>query len=318
MIDAVTHSHIVELCTQGKLDRNKLGGDESALLGTLDSLGVAVRSGAQFLEIDAAIDLLELEAIQTQIGDKEVVEAFDWQYRLLTESTNADALTLFETHQKPCIALAEMQSAGKGRRGRHWISPFAKNIYCTIGIHRSVEAHNLGLISILTGIGVCKALSRSTGDAVQLKWPNDIYYQNQKLGGILIESRPTTEGNYYFAIGFGINVSMTADDLEAIPQAATSVNLISGDSISRNLVLAQVIRQVVQMIHSFDESSILDLVEEFNRYDAFHNQRIRVTTSSESIYGVNKGINTSGQLELETEQGRQRFSAADISVRGVD
>ena len=134
----------------------------------------------------------------------------------------------------------------------------------------------------------------------------------------MIESRPTTEGNYYFAIGFGINVSMTADDLEAIPQAATSVNLISGDSISRNLVLAQVIRQVVQMIHSFDESSILDLVEEFNRYDAFHNQRIRVTTSSESIYGVNKGINTRGQLELETEQGRQRFSAADISVRGVD
>jgi len=318
VIDEVIHSRILELCSQGKLDRSVLGDDESSLLGTLDSLGVVVRTGDQFLEIDSAIDLLELEAIQTQIGDKEVVDAFDWQYRLLTESTNADALTLFETHQKPCITLAEMQSAGKGRRGRHWISPFAKNIYCTIGIHRSVEAHNLGLISILTGIGICKALSRSTGEAVQLKWPNDIYYQNQKLGGILIESRSTTEGNYYFAIGFGINVSMTAEDLEAIPQAATSVNLISGDSISRNLVLAQVIRQVVQMIHSFDQSSILELVEEFNHHDVFHNQRIRVTTSSESIYGVNKGINHSGQLELETEQGRQQFSAAYISIRGVD
>lgn len=318
VLDEVTHSHIVELCSQRKLDRNKLGSDESALLGALDSLGVVVQTGAQFLEIDAAIDLLELEVIQTQIGAKEVVAGFEWQYRLLTESTNADALALFEIHQKPCIALAEMQIAGKGRRGRHWISPFAKNIYCTIGIHRSIEARNLGLVSILTGIGLCKALSRSTGDAVQLKWPNDIYYQNKKLGGILIESRPTTEGNYYFAIGFGINVSMTAEDLEAIPQAATSVNLISCDSISRNLVLAQVIRQVVQMIHSFDQSSILELVEEFNHHDVFHNQRIRVTTSSESIYGVNKGINHSGQLELETEQGRQQFSAADISVRGVD
>jgi len=318
VIDEVSHSHIVELCSQGTLDRNKLGEDESALLGALDSLGVEVRSGAQLLEIDAAFDLLELEAIQTHIDDKEVVAAFDWQYRLLTESTNADALTLFEAHQKPCIALAEMQSAGKGRRGRHWISPFAKNIYCTIGIHRSIEARNLGLISILTGVGLCKALSRSTGDAVQLKWPNDIYYQNQKLGGILIESKPTTEGNYYFAVGIGINVSMTAQDLEAIPQPATSVNLISRDSISRNLVLAQIIRQVVQMIHGFDESSILELVEEFNHHDAFHNQRIQVTTSSESIYGLNKGINTSGQLELETEQGRQQFSAADISVRGVD
>jgi BirA family biotin operon repressor/biotin-[acetyl-CoA-carboxylase] ligase len=318
VIDEVSHSRIVELCSRGKLDRNHLGDDESTLLGTLDSLGVGVRTGAQFLEIDSAIDLLDLEAIQTRIGDKEVVAAFHWQYRLLTESTNADALALFESHQKPCIALAEMQSAGKGRRGRHWISPFAKNIYCTIGIHRAIEAHNLGLISILTGIGLCKVLSRSTGDAVQLKWPNDIYYQNQKLGGILIESRPTTEGNYYFAIGFGINVSMTAEDLEAVPQAATSVNLISGAPISRNLLLAEVIRQVVQMIHGFDESSIVELVEEFNHHDAFHNQRIRVTTSSQSIYGVNKGINHSGQLELETEAGRQQFSAADISVRGVD
>jgi biotin-(acetyl-CoA carboxylase) ligase len=84
------------------------------------------------------------------------------------------------------------------------------------------------------------------------------------------------------------------------------------------LLLAQVIRQVVPMIHGFDESSIPRLIEEFNDFDAFHNQRIRVTTSSRTIYGVNRGINTSGQLELETEQGRQQFSAADISIRGME
>jgi len=318
MIDEVSHSRIVQLCSQGKLDRSKLGNDESALLATLDSLGIATRASDQFIEIDSAIDLLNMESIHTQISDKELVDAFHWQYRLLTESTNTDVLKRFAAHQKPCIALAEMQSAGKGRRGRHWISPFAKNIYCSIGIHRPMKAHNLGLISIVTGIGLCKALSRSTSNAVQLKWPNDIYYRYQKLGGILIESRPTTAGNYYFVIGFGINVSMTAEDLEVVPQPATSVNSICGDSISRNLVLAQVIRQVVQMIHGFDESSVLQLVEEFNHHDAFHNQQIRVTTSSQTIHGVNKGINHSGQLELETEAGRQQFSAADISVRGVD
>ena len=318
MIDEVSHSYIVQLCSQGKLDRNKLGEDESALLATLDSLGLVVRTDDRYIKIDSAINLLKLDAIQSQIGDKKVVDEFHWQYRLQTDSTNADALKLFEFHQKPCIALAEMQTAGKGRRGRHWISPFAKNIYCTIGIPRPIKAHNLGLISIVTGIGLCKALSGSTDDAVQLKWPNDIYYQNKKLGGILIESRPTAAGNYYFAIGFGINVSMTAEDLETVPQAATSVNLICVDPISRDLLLAQVIRQVVQMIYEFDEASILQLVEEFSLHDAFQNQRIRVTTSSKSIYGVNKGINNSGQLELQTEQGRQRFSAADISIRGVD
>jgi BirA family biotin operon repressor/biotin-[acetyl-CoA-carboxylase] ligase len=318
VIDEVSHSHIVQLCSQGKLDRNNLGDGESMLLETLGSLGIKSRIGNRFIEIDSTIDLLSLDQVQAQIGDSDIVDSFDWHYRLLTESTNADVLKLFANHQKPCIALAEMQTGGKGRSGRHWISPFARNIYCTIGIPRSIKAHNLGLISIVTGIGLCKALSRSSSDAVQLKWPNDIYYQNRKLGGILIESRQTAAGNYYFAIGIGINVSMTAEDLEAVPQPATSVNMIGGNSISRNLVLAEVIRQVVQMIHSFDESSILPLIEEFNDFDAFHNQRIRVTTSSQTIYGVNKGINHSGQLELETEQGRLQFSAADISLRGIE
>jgi BirA family biotin operon repressor/biotin-[acetyl-CoA-carboxylase] ligase len=288
------------------------------LLETLRSLGIQSRTGNQFIEIEPIIDLLDLDQIKAQIGDSDMLDSFEWQYRLQTESTNADVLKLSEINQKPCIALAEMQTGGKGRRGRHWISPFARNIYCTIGIARPVEPHNLGLISIVTGIGLCKALSHSGIDDVMLKWPNDIFYQNRKLGGVLIESRPMPAGDYYFAIGIGINVLMEVEDLQDIPQAATSVQLICGDLISRNLVLAQVIRQVVPMIHGFDESSIPRLIGEFNEFDAFRNQRICVTTSSASIYGVNRGINSSGQLELETEQGRQWFSAADISLRGIE
>ena len=318
MIDEASHAHIVKLCSNAKLDRKTLGEDELTLLETLDRLGVAARTSNQFIELDSTINLLELKQIQSQIGDGDIVGNFEWQYRLLTESTNLDVLKQFETEQKPCIALAEMQVAGRGRRGRQWVSPFAKNIYCTIGMSRPIEASNLGLISIVTGIALCKALSRCTSETIQIKWPNDIYYQNRKLGGILIESRPTTEGNYYFAIGIGINVSMTAEDLATVPQAATSVHMICADSVSRNLLLAEVIREVVQMIHGFDESSISQLVEEFNNHDAFHKQRIRVATSAQSIYGVNMGINISGQLELETEQGRQQFSAADISLRSLD
>jgi BirA family biotin operon repressor/biotin-[acetyl-CoA-carboxylase] ligase len=287
------------------------------LLETLRSLGIRSRTSNQFIEIETIIDLFDLDQVKAQIGDSDMLDSFEWQYRLQTESTNADVLKLSENNQKSCIAVAEMQTGGKGRRGRHWISPFARNIYCTIGIARPVVPHHLGLISIVTGIGLCKALSHSGIDDVMLKWPNDIYYQNRKLGGILIESRPMAEGDYYFAIGIGINVLMEAEDLQEIPQAATSVKLICGDSISRNLILAQVIRQVVPMIHDFDESSIPRLIEEFNELDAFRNQQIRVTTPSQSICGVNRGINSSGQLELETEQGRQCFSAADISLRGI-
>ena len=318
MIDENLQTQIEQLCTQGKLERSDLGETESRLLTTLESLDIPVRVGDQLLEIDVPQELFSLERIQTELDDKAIVDAFDWHYQLQTESTNLDALASFDRLQKPCIVLAEMQTSGKGRRGRQWLSPFASNIYCTIGMPASIKAHNLGLISIVTGIAICKALSHQTQATIQLKWPNDLYNRKKKLGGILIESKPANDGSYYFAIGIGINVLMTAEQLEVIPQAATSLKLIRDGSVSRNQIAGAVIREVVEAVKAFDETAIPALIEEFNQHDAFRNQRIRVTTASQSIYGLNLGINSSGQLELETDQGREQFSAADISVRGID
>ena len=88
MIDEVSHAHIVKLCSSAKLDRKTLGEDELTLLETLDRLGVAARTSNQFIELDSTINLLELKQIQSQIGDGDIVGNFEWQYRLLTESTN--------------------------------------------------------------------------------------------------------------------------------------------------------------------------------------------------------------------------------------
>ena len=149
-----------------------------------------------------------------------------------------------------------------------------------------------------------------------LKWPNDLYYQDQKLGGILIESRISGVGEYYFAIGFGINVSMDEQGFGSIPQPATSVNQIISAPVSRDLILREVIRQVVAMIDNFDESTVSQVVEAFDAIDAFRNAPISVTTSNQSIDGLNAGINNAGQLLLDTDAGQLEFSAADISVRG--
>jgi len=170
----------------------------------------------------------------------------------------------------------------------------------------------------VTGIALCRALERCGVEAVQLKWPNDLYFRQHKLGGILIESKPVGAADYFLAIGFGINVKMSADDLAAIPQAATSVDLISEDAIPRDALLLEAIRQVVEMIDGFVESTIPRLIGEFNAQDALRGQRICVTTNERTIQGINAGINSSGQLQLDSEQGRLTFSAAEISLRGVD
>ncbi len=239
-------------------------------------------------------------------------------YQAVTESTNVDVLDFYAKNQKQAIAICEQQNAGKGRRGRLWHSPYARNIYCTIGIVKDIPATRLGLLSIVCGIALCQALSQSGFDDIRIKWPNDLYYQRKKLGGILIESRPCHKGGYFLAIGFGLNVLMTAEQLAQIPQAATSLGAIADGEISRQRILGAAVESIIKKIRGFDEESVHALIESFKRHDAFYNQTVCVLNGKEEISGIDEGISEHGLLRLRTESGERQFSAAEISLRGID
>ncbi|MCP5092681.1 MAG: bifunctional biotin--[acetyl-CoA-carboxylase] synthetase/biotin operon repressor, partial [Gammaproteobacteria bacterium] len=98
----------------------------------------------------------------------------DWIYREQTGSTNTDVLDYHTNHGREVVAVSETQSAGRGRRGREWLSPFACNIYCTIGIAKKIHASQQGLLSIVTGVALCRALRHVADAEVKLKWPNDV------------------------------------------------------------------------------------------------------------------------------------------------
>jgi len=239
----------------------------------------------------------------------------DWHYRHNTASTNADALQYHDIHQREVVAFSEAQSAGRGRRGRQWLSPFARNIYCTIGITKEIPANRQGLLSIVTGLALCRALRQSADAAVSLKWPNDVLSDGRKLGGILIESKPLGDDRFFFAIGFGLNIHMDADELTGISQPATSLEQIAVSQIDRTQVLTTSIDSVIDSIRAFESDAVQDLVSEFERFDAFHGCPVEVVTSDNRIAGVNRGITADGQLQLETEHGIEVHSAAEISLR---
>ena len=132
MTDATLYARLEQLCANGNIERSRLAGVESSLLETLDRFGIPYRQTDAMLELESKITLINLDSIQTQLSNTVDLNDFEWQYHLVTESTNADALQLFESKQTPCITLAEMQTSGRGRRGRQWLSSFAKNICCTI------------------------------------------------------------------------------------------------------------------------------------------------------------------------------------------
>jgi BirA family biotin operon repressor/biotin-[acetyl-CoA-carboxylase] ligase len=270
--------------------------------------------------MELARGLMNNEPIrQTQIRQAVEAQGFDWHYREQTGSTNTDALQYHADHGRDVVAFAEAQSAGRGRRGRQWISPFARNLYCTVGISREIPAARQGLLSIVTGVALCRALRAQTGLQVSLKWPNDLLLADAKLGGILIESRALGVGHFFFAIGFGLNLMMNADELAALDRQATSLSQALGDSlgegVDRSKLLVASVEAVILAIRDFEIDAVAGLIAEFSDLDAYHQHNVEVISGERRINGINRGIDEQGQLRLETGQGIELYSAAEISLR---
>ena len=250
-----------------------------------------------------------------RVGSRAAFHGLDWCYRDQTGSTNADVLQHYGEFRREVVAVSEAQSAGRGRRGRQWHSPGARNIYCTIGLLKSLPANRQGLLSIVTGIALCRAIEASTAARIEIKWPNDLLAGGQKLGGILIESRPHDRETFFFAIGFGINVFMSAKELAAIGQPVTSIEREAAQMPDRSAVLVDAIDSVISSIRAFDASRAARLVADFREHDALHDREVEVISAGERIAGINRGITENGELRLETSAGMQLHSAAEISLR---
>ena len=262
-------------------------------------------------------DLLRPEDIQLMLEELSLNE-HELIYNEETGSTNIDVIQHFQSSGRLAIAVCETQTSGRGRRGRQWLSPYAKNIYCTIALKLAVQADRLGLVSIACGVALCRAMMNSGFENVKLKWPNDLVFddglQKYKLGGILIESRPAGDG-YFVAVGFGLNVHMSRSQLDQISQPATSLSLISNQDIQRQSVLVAAITSVVDQFESFCNSDIEALIEEFSQYDAYRNQQIVVLNGDNKVAGLCLGIDSIGQLLVKTDKNVLSFSAAEISLR---
>ena len=252
-----------------------------------------------------------------RVGRRVETLGFDWHYRDETGSTNADALQHHARHRRDVVAFGETQTAGRGRRGRDWLSPHARNIYCTVGVERTLEPARQGLLSIVTGVALCAALRDATGLEVQLKWPNDLLLDGRKFGGILIESRSLADERFLFAVGYGLNLTMSDDELAALDRPATSLGHHFEAALDRSSLLEASIEAVASAIRVFDPVAVESLIHEFACFDAYRDTCVEVISGDISVQGINRGIDDRGQLRLETGRGIELHSAAEISLRRV-
>jgi BirA family biotin operon repressor/biotin-[acetyl-CoA-carboxylase] ligase len=248
-----------------------------------------------------------------------------------TGSTNADLLDRHCAGQDVAgtVLVAEYQSAGRGRHGRSWSAPARSQVAFSLGVSASeLPSAGWGWLPLLTGVATVDAVRATTGIDAGLKWPNDIVVRDiqggdGKLGGILAEvapgpSRRGAPANPVIVVGLGLNVTLTAADIEqAAPHArATSLLMLGSTMTDRSALLGSILAELTARIDRWRISGGPDdgVITDYRRHSLALGGGVRaVLRCDREIVGVATDIDGTGQLLIDTGASTVAVSAGDIT-----
>ncbi|PFG57663.1 BirA family biotin operon repressor/biotin-[acetyl-CoA-carboxylase] ligase [Vibrio sp. ES.051] len=231
------------------------------------------------------------------------------------DSTNQYLLERVSQSEKGRVCLAEYQAHGRGRRGRQWVSPFGSNLYLSMYWRLDAGMAAAMGLSLVIGIAAVEALEEMGIQGVKLKWPNDLYYQDKKLAGILVEMSGQAGGAAHLVIGMGLNIGMP-DTQPEIDQPWTTLNQICGArEIDRNTLAASLIKHWNLALVDYEMKGLAGFVERWNRLDNFLDRQVKLLIGPREAHGVVRGIDHQGGIVLETEQGVETYIGGEISLR---
>ena len=217
----------------------------------------------------------------------------------------------------PFVCIADHQRKGRGRRGRHWMSPSNANIYLSLVWHFESAGQAPGLLSVAQGMAVIRTLNLIGITDAWLKWPNDVLIRNDKIAGILIETRVMPDG-YCAVIGIGLNYCMPeAVAAESRVRLTDVVRAVDGTPPDRNVVIAALINDVVAVCRQYQHSasSLLDELE--LALATLTDKEVCVSTAAgDRVTGKVLGINATGELRVLVDGRQHCFSNADVSLTG--
>jgi BirA family biotin operon repressor/biotin-[acetyl-CoA-carboxylase] ligase len=229
------------------------------------------------------------------------------------DSTNAEALRLIASGQTaPFLVLAERQSAGRGRRGRAWLSPFAQNLYFSLVLRVEGGMRQLEGLSLVVGLAVRQTLLSLGITAAGLKWPNDVLVDNRKVAGILLELVGDPADVCHVVLGIGINVNMQEAEID---QAWTSLRLESGQLVDRNQLAALLGDNLRDYLARHREHGFSALQGEWEQAHLWQGRLVSLIAGSNSIDGTVLGVDHQGALRLDVNGVEKCFSGGELSLR---
>jgi BirA family biotin operon repressor/biotin-[acetyl-CoA-carboxylase] ligase len=260
-------------------------------------LGLAIESGARGYRLDRPFRPLDATAIRSALEDPRL----PLEIRFLVDSSNTQLALSRRPEHRAQVLLAEAQSAGRGRRGRAWRSPPGSGIYLSLAWRFE------------SGLAAASVLRELGADSVGLKWPNDLWAGEAKLGGILIDISGTAEGPCEAIIGLGLNVDLGLAD--GIDQAWTDLTRLGLD-MDRNVLAAALINRLIEFCARFDRQGFAQFASLWRQFDLLHGRGVRVESArGPATEGRADGVDEQGRLALVTEAGRGWISQGELSVR---
>jgi len=264
--------------------------------------------------LPAALELLDADGIEKQLHTAS--PRAHLYYEPVLGSTNQVLREHIDKQGLSCAAVAttEMQLQGRGRRGRSWQSGFAQGVLLSVAMPVACPAAQLGGLSLACGVEVAKALQSVGASDVQLKWPNDLLMDGNKLGGILIELSGESEGPCDVIVGIGLNVA-GAPSADSLDEASLPAGRLQG--LSRNTLVQLLSQALLKVLSEYADKGFALWREDWQALNAHQGETVVIKQGQGSVFGVCKGVDEQGALLLQAEQGEQKIFAGDVSLRVV-
>lgn len=262
-------------------------------------------------QLAAPFTMLNEEVIQSQVSNP-------IELHPVIGSTNQYLLDRMGQLASGSVCLAEYQKSGRGRRGRHWVSPFGSNLYFSMYWRLEAGIAAAMGLSLVVGVSLVEALEEMGIIGVKLKWPNDLYFNDRKLAGILVEMSAQAGGAANLVIGIGMNLAMQDKDQDIDQPWASLSEVMKQDHIDRNQLVIRLLKALNEALIQYEYTGMQNFVERWNRLDNFIGRQVRLIMGPNEILGVERGIDQHGGVLLETGEGVKSYIGGEISLRKHD
>ncbi|MCB1909261.1 MAG: biotin--[acetyl-CoA-carboxylase] ligase [Rhodocyclaceae bacterium] len=262
----------------------------------------------------SSISSLDDAAIAAALGDsarrfsiRSIAECDSTNSRLMDEAPRPDG--------RVAVLVCDRQTAGRGRRGRHWLSAPGASLTFSLRWCFAPDSPAPAGLSLVAGLAVARALEAAGLEAVQLKWPNDVLAMGRKLAGILVELAVSGETGLHAVIGVGINLEPPVDAALVDGRAIAAVSEFLSPVPSREQMLAGLLVHFEQMLDTYGSAGFVAFRGAWEQRNAHAGLPVRVGDEAASTDGVCLGVDDDGALRLDTGNGERRVVAGDVSLR---